>query len=295
MYTEHQGSGVFAIDKPSGFTSFDVVAKLRGILGIRKIGHGGTLDPMATGVLPVFLNKATRVIELISDNSKRYTAKARFGIKTDTGDITGKVINENDLYPSEKRLSSALLSFLGQGVQLPPMYSAVKINGKRLYDIARSGKSVERSPREIQIYSMALLEYIEKNREFTIDVCCSKGVYIRSLVEDIAESMGMVSTLTALRRTKSGPFIESDCVTFEDIQTQAASKCFSFIKPVDILFSGLAGITLSPEQFNAFINGVRVFDDAFPKEGAFKVYYGNKLIALSTSSEGYLKSKVRFV
>ena len=293
--TVHPDSGVFAIDKPEGFTSFDVVAKLRGILGIRKIGHGGTLDPMATGVLPIFLNKATRVIDLIADSSKRYLAKARFGLKTDTGDITGRVIEESNFFPSEQQLSAALVPFLGPGMQLPPMYSAVKVNGKRLYDIARSGKSIARTPREVQIYSITLIEYFEKSREFTIDVNCSKGVYIRSLVEDIAESLGAVSTLTALRRTKSGPFVESDCIKFEDIQSQVSSNCLSFIKPVDILFTELAGFTLSTEQFNAFTNGVKFVHVAFPKEGVFKVYYGNRLLALSTASDGYLKSLVRFV
>ncbi|MEG2083411.1 MAG: tRNA pseudouridine(55) synthase TruB, partial [Oscillospiraceae bacterium] len=196
-------NGIIIVDKPAGYTSFDVIAKLRGILGERRLGHGGTLDPMATGVLPVFAGNATKAVDFLPDETKRYTATVRLGILTDTGDITGTITEKSDKNCTLQELECALCSFVGAQKQVPPMYSAIKKDGKRLYELARKGKTVEREPRNIEITELRLVDFDESVREFAIDVLCSKGTYIRTLAEDIAASMGLVAALCALRRTMS--------------------------------------------------------------------------------------------
>ncbi|MEG2939153.1 MAG: tRNA pseudouridine(55) synthase TruB, partial [Oscillospiraceae bacterium] len=181
-------NGILIVDKPGGFTSFDVIAKLRGVLNERRIGHGGTLDPMATGVLPVFVGIATRAADLLPNEKKRYTATVRMGIRTDTADITGSIIEQNDCVATREQLESATRSLTGAISQIPPMYSAIQVDGKRLYDLARQGKTVERQARKIEIYKIEILDFNEFKREFTIDVICSKGTYIRTLAEDIASA-----------------------------------------------------------------------------------------------------------
>jgi len=289
-------TGVFAVDKPEGFTSFDVVAKLRGILKTKKIGHGGTLDPMATGVLPIFVGKATRAADLIADKTKRYIATARFGIKTETGDITGAVLSEGEALPDEEELRAALTRFLGKSSQIPPMYSAVKANGKRLYELARRGETAERTPREIEIFSMTLLEYDREKREFTIDVRCSAGSYIRTLVEDIAAETGALSTLTALRRTASGPFLEGECFDLTAIQERTARGVFDFLQPVDSLFLGFRRVLLNEEQERAFLSGVRIpIELLTDEEETLRVYGCGGFIALAGNDSGRLRAIARFV
>ncbi|MEG2259483.1 MAG: tRNA pseudouridine(55) synthase TruB, partial [Oscillospiraceae bacterium] len=192
-------NGILIVDKPGGFTSFDVIAKLRGVLNERRIGHGGTLDPMATGVLPVFVGIATRAADLLPNEKKRYTATVRMGIRTDTADVTGRIIEQNDCVATRVQLESATRSLTGAISQIPPMYSAIQVDGKRLYDLARQGKTVERQARKIEIYKIEILDFNEFKREFTIDVICSKGTYIRTLAEDIASAAGCIAALSALR------------------------------------------------------------------------------------------------
>ncbi|MCL2539594.1 MAG: tRNA pseudouridine(55) synthase TruB [Oscillospiraceae bacterium] len=289
-------TGVFAVDKPQGFTSFDVVAKLRGILKIRKIGHGGTLDPMATGVLPIFTGKATKAVNLLPDKTKRYVATARFGLKTDTGDITGKVIDRSGVQPAGEALEGTLAQFLGKGLQIPPMYSAIRVDGKRLYELARKGEIVVRKPREVEFFSICLLDYDFDKKEFTIDVCCSAGSYIRTLVEDIAGNMGALSTLTALRRVADGPFQENDCIELPVVEQRVLKGDYDFIQSVDKLFFGYRRIRLSVEQERAFVSGASINSGHSLDEGeAVRIYGDAGFIALAKNDRGRLKATTRFI
>ncbi|MCF0131011.1 MAG: tRNA pseudouridine(55) synthase TruB, partial [Pseudobutyrivibrio sp.] len=202
--------------KEAGYTSFDVVARLRGILKIKKIGHTGTLDPDATGVLPVCIGKATRVCDMLTDKDKIYEATLRLGVVTDTYDISGKIINNSSVNCNEKELIDVIKSFEGDILQVPPMYSALKVDGKKLYEYARAGVEIERKSRPVTIYS---IEVIDVNLpEAKIRVHCSKGTYIRSLIFDIGEKLGCGATMTALIRTKAGSFDLSDAKPLDEIE-----------------------------------------------------------------------------
>ena len=208
--------GILIVDKPMDWTSFDVVAKLRGVLGTRKLGHSGTLDPMATGVLPVFCGGASKAVDLQLDHTKTYCARLRLGMQTDTGDITGTVLETAPVTAGEKELLAVLPRFLGPQMQTPPMYSAVKINGQPLYKAARKGQTVERTPRPITIYEITYLGSPAPG-DYTIRVSCSKGTYIRVLAEDIGTALGVPATLAALRRTRAGAFKIEECHTLPEI------------------------------------------------------------------------------
>ncbi len=252
-------TGVLCIQKPQKFTSFDVIAKLRGISGTRKIGHSGTLDPMATGVLPIFFGNATKACDLLPNTDKRYTAGVRFGLTSDTQDIWGNFASENSALLSREALEAALPRFTGTISQLPPMYSAVQVNGQRLYDLARKGVEVERTPREITIYKLELLSYDEEKREAVLDVCCSKGTYIRTLCHDLGEYLGMGAVMSSLIRTEAAGFTLQDCVTLEEAQNAALENRFpELLLPVERIFSDLPVIRLSEVQTRMFTNGVRL-------------------------------------
>ena len=201
--------GILIVDKPMDWTSFDVVAKLRGVLGTRKLGHSGTLDPMATGVLPVFCGGASKAVDLQLNHDKTYRATLRLGARTDTGDSTGTVLETAPVTAGEKELLAVLPQFVGPQMQVPPMYSAVKINGQPLYKLAREGVTVERKARPIEIYG---IEYggSPAENEYVLTVRCSKGTYIRTLLEEIAAAMGQKGTMSALRRTSAGLYTEAD-------------------------------------------------------------------------------------
>ena len=213
--------GILIVDKPTDWTSFDVIAKLRGILGTRKLGHSGTLDPMATGVLPVFCGGASKAVDLQLDHTKAYRAVLRLGQRTDTGDVTGTVLETTPVTAGEQELLAVLPQFLGPRMQTPPMYSAVKINGQPLYKLAREGKTVERKARPIEILDIRY-EGSPAENEYALTVKCSKGTYIRVLLEEIAEAMGQKGTMSALRRVAAGVYTEADAHTLEEIQ--AASE-----------------------------------------------------------------------
>ncbi len=290
-------TGVFAMDKPEGFTSFDVVAKLRGLFKTKKIGHGGTLDPMATGVLPIYIGKATRAVDLVPDQKKRYLSTVRFGTKTDTGDITGEPVKNGGIFPKEDELRSALSGFLGKSSQLPPMYSAVKVDGRRLYDLARAGKTAERKPRDIEIELLNLLDYDEEKREATIDVLCSKGCYIRSLAEDIAEKLSTEATLSKLQRIRSGPFLLEDCRTFEMLEQMCFEERVTSLLPVERVFLSLSELHLDERQERLFLNGVRMEHFSGTSEGELLRVYGSKgiMIALAKIEAGRLMKQAQFV
>ncbi len=248
--------GVIVLDKPQDFTSFDAVAVMRRLSGQRKIGHTGTLDPMATGVLPLLLGKATRAASLLDDTDKEYEASFRFGTATDTQDSTGKVLKESGVPVTREQLESVLPLFRGDILQIPPMYSAVQKNGQRLYDLARQGIEVEREPRPITVYKLELKEYDEPTRSGSFTVRCSKGTYIRTLCADIGERLNAYGMMTALRRTVASGFTLADAVTLE--QARALSEQGTLaqrVLPVERLFETRLVLRVTQAQAQRFSNG----------------------------------------
>lgn len=227
--------GIVVIRKEKGFTSHDVVAKLRGILRMKKIGHTGTLDPDAEGVLPVALGKATRLVEFLTEKEKTYEALLHLGIQTDTQDISGKVLKECKVTVSEQEVREAIESFLGDQMQIPPMYSALKVGGRKLYELAREGIEIEREPRPVCFYALDILKVDLPYVQFS--VTCSKGTYIRTLCHDIGEKLGCGGCMETLKRTKSGQFTWEDAHTLSEIQEAADKGTVSewLIKIEDIL------------------------------------------------------------
>ncbi len=209
-------NGLFLVDKPQDMTSFGVVARLRRLTG-EKCGHSGTLDPLATGLLPVMVGKSTKLCELFTAGRKGYIGTLRFGVCTDTGDISGTVLGEQEGMPSEEEFLAVLPQFTGAIEQRPPAYSAIKVNGVPLYKLARAGKEVEVPPRTVEIHRLELISYDAENREAVLEIDCSKGTYIRSLFMDIAEALGNLGTMSALRRTKSGRFSIEDAIPLEEL------------------------------------------------------------------------------
>lgn len=223
-------AGIIVMDKPAGFTSFDVVAKLRGILHIRKIGHTGTLDPIATGVLVVCVGRATKLVSELTAERKTYEAGILFGEKTDTGDITGKVTDTSEKEITEADFREAVSDFIGDIDQIPPMYSAKKVNGRKLYEYAREGIEVEREPERIHIYSIDVMSFDFPHASIRVE--CSKGTYIRALIEDIAGAAGSCGTMESLRRTKNGDFSIEDAHTFDELE--ACEDPWSLVSPVEV-------------------------------------------------------------
>ncbi len=249
--------GVVLINKPAGFTSFDVVAKLRGMLKTKKIGHGGTLDPNVTGVLPIFIGKATKAIDLVPDRDKKYIATFVLGKRTDTQDIWGEIIAEDKPQTDIQKIEEAVLSFKGVQQQLPPMYSAIKINGKRLYDLAREGVEIERKTREITVYEIDFLGKTQNQDEYKISVRCSKGTYIRTICADIGEKLGCGATMTSLVRETALGFSIDECVSLECVQKAVdEGKADELVRDVDSLFMSYPAIILNEHQTHLFKNGV---------------------------------------
>ena len=213
-------SGILVVDKPAGWTSMDVCAKLRGVFHEKRVGHGGTLDPMATGVLPVFVGRATRAVEFAEKSDKEYIAGIKLGVVTNTQDITGEVLEERPVSVSRKELEAALEGFRGDILQIPPMYSAIKIGGKKLYELARKGREVDRPARPVTIKSLELAEQQAENL-YTIRVRCSKGTYIRTLCHDIGQALGCGGCMASLRRTMAAGFALEDAVTLEQVREAA--------------------------------------------------------------------------
>lgn len=247
------------MDKPEDFTSFDMVAKLRRLLGTRKVGHAGTLDPMATGVLPIFVGRATKCCDILPDQNKRYTATFELGYTTDTLDATGRVLTRTPVQAGKAQVQAALEQFRGEIMQLPPMYSAIQINGRRLYDLARQGIEIEREKRPITIHHLELLEADEQENRYVIDVACSKGTYIRTLCADIGEVLGCGATMTALRRTQAAGFSLTDSLTLEQAEQLAEQgKLTERLLPVETVFESLPKLILCAAQERMYRNGVRL-------------------------------------
>lgn len=235
-------NGIIIVDKPADITSHGVVSRLRRILSTKKVGHGGTLDPMATGVLPIFIGRATRASSMLLNSDKAYTAGFILGLTTDTQDTSGTILTRSDFIPDEMMVRQTLPAFVGHQKQTPPMYSAIKIDGKKLYELAREGKEIERPVRDIEIYQINYLGYL--NGEYKIHISCSKGTYIRTLIHDIGAFLGCGAVLSSLRRTDTGSFSEKDSVKLDDIEIAVERGDFSFLRPVDSIFMTYNPITI---------------------------------------------------
>ncbi len=259
-------NGVIIIDKPQGWTSMDVCAKLRGIFREKRVGHAGTLDPMATGVLPVFLGRATRAVEFATEGTKEYHAVLRLGTVTDTQDVTGTVLEERPVTVTGSDIEAVLPRFRGAIEQIPPMYSAIKVDGKKLYDLARKGREVERKPRPVTIYALELGEQLS-DTEFRLRVECSKGTYIRTLCHDIGQALGCGATMAELRRTCAAGYTLAQAVTLEQVQN--AEDPAALLTPVDSCFAHLSAMTLTAAQAKCVRNGMAF---TFHEEGEWRVY-----------------------
>ena len=275
--------GIVIVDKPEGWTSQDVVSKLRGVFQTRRIGHGGTLDPMATGVLPVFVGRATRGVEFFEHAEKTYETVLRLGITTDTEDITGTVLTQQDAFVTGAMLEEVLAQFRGEIQQIPPMYSAIKINGQKLCDLARKGREVERKPRTITIHELTLLGMEAEG--IHLRVRCSKGTYIRTLCKDIGEALGCGGRMASLRRVTAGEYAIENAIPLQTLIESTDPE--AYLLPVDSMFAEYPKVTLTEKQEKCCRNGVAFTTNL--AEGIYRVYAQNgEFLALSHMVESKL-------
>ena len=263
-------NGILVIDKSAGWTSQDVAAKLRGVFHERRVGHGGTLDPMATGVLPVFIGRATRAAEFLESAEKEYVAGLRLGVVTDTQDTSGTVLETNPVCVTCAQLEAALRQFLGPIEQSPPMYSAIKINGQKLYELARRGQEVARRPRSITIHALELLE--GEGADWTIRVRCSQGTDVHTLCHDLGRARGCGGCMSSLRRTRAGSFTLAQAVTMQQVLDFAAGQDpQQLLMPVDAVFAAHPPLIVTLGQAAKLKNGAQVKDWQF-QPGTYRVY-----------------------
>lgn len=275
-------SGILVIDKPAGWTSMDVCAKLRGIFHEKRVGHGGTLDPMATGVLPVFIGRATRAVEFAEKSDKEYIADLKLGVITNTQDTSGEVLEERPVQVSREQLEAVLERFRGDILQVPPMYSAIKINGKKLYELARKGREVERPARPVTIKALEIVEQQGKDL-YMIQVRCTKGTYIRTLCHDIGQALGCGGCMASLRRTMAAGFTLERAHTLEDVQT--APDPTALLLPVDSLFRDWARLMVSAGVEKKIRNGMTaVLPGLIP--GEYRVYSQDEIFLALCRAQG---------
>lgn len=282
--------GIIIIDKPAGWTSQDVTAKLRGVFHERRIGHGGTLDPMATGVLPVFVGRATRGVEFFESAEKEYVAGLRLGMETNTQDTTGETVAEHPVCVTREQLEAVLTRFLGPQEQVPPMYSAVKIGGKKLYELARQGKTVERKARKIEILELELLE--GRGSDWLFRVRCSKGTYVRTLCHDIGQALGCGGCMSSLRRTMAGCYGLDQAIALPELlQCQNPEEK---LLPVDSMFAQLPKTVIHDNQRKAVYNGAAVKAAALP-DGMYRVYGADgEFLMVGRAERGMLRTVKSF-
>lgn len=281
--------GVLIINKPKGFTSHDVVNVLRKALNTKKIGHTGTLDPNATGVLPILIGTATKISKYLIEHDKTYIATVRLGEKTDTGDSEGSIIEKDLNFQniSCKQIRDVLKTFIGKQKQIPPMYSAIKINGKKAYEYARKGQAVQLEPRNIEIYSINLIKL--EDEEITFEVSCSKGTYIRTLCEDIAKRLGTIGYMKELTRTRVDEFKLENAVTIDQIKENSLIVNEKIIS-IESIFMDKPQINLNNRKKELFLNGVRL---TFEKPNdIYRIYNNNEFIGLGTIKDNLLKRDV---
>ncbi len=281
--------GLLVINKPKDITSFGVVSRLRKILGEKRIGHTGTLDPLATGVLVCLVGRPCVLSNYIMSSQKTYVAKMQLGIKTDSYDITGEVIEKSSVAVSKEEFILAVNSFLGESMQLPPMYSAKKVNGQKLYEIARSGKEIERTPTKINISNISVLSFKDNIAE--ISVTCSKGTYIRSLINDIGEKLSCFATMTALTRIENGGFSINNAVNLDDLTTENAKD---YIISAENAVKNYKAVNVTEKQAIRFYNGGeldvnRIYGFSANEDEIIRVKYLNKFIGLGILKENSLK------
>ena len=282
--------GIIIIDKPQDWTSMDVCAKLRGIFHERRIGHAGTLDPMATGVLPVFVGRATRAVEFASESEKEYVAGLRLGVETNTQDTTGTVLAERPVSVSQAELEQVLGQFRGEIRQIPPMYSAIKIQGKKLYELARKGQEVERKPRSVTIYELELVEQVSET-DYVLRCRCSKGTYVRTLCHDIGRALGCGGAMYSLRRTMAAGFTLDDAVTLEDVQRQGEE----LLLPTDSLFSQHPILLLKSDKLEKRVRCGNPITLPGTADGTYRVYSQDRqFLCLSQARGGTLTSIKNF-
>lgn len=269
--------GIIVINKPKGCTSHDIVYKVKKIFN-EKVGHTGTLDPMAEGVLPILIGKGTLVSKYLINHDKKYIVELQLGIKTDTADSEGKIIEKKEVNVellSKSKIENILNMFVGKQEQVPPIYSAIKVNGKKLYEYARKGQKVELKPRQIEIYDIKLLEYSIDKKKIKFEVFCGKGTYIRSLCEDIATKFETVGYMKSLQRIQVGDFNIEDSITIEQLEKNIGNNEFVEKKVITIqeLFKNKDSIKLNDRKLELFLNGVRITQEL--KDGIYKIYNKN--------------------
>lgn len=278
-------NGIVIIDKPQGWTSMDVCAKLRGILKTKKIGHAGTLDPMATGVLPVFVGQATRAVSFAEGGEKEYIAGLRLGLTTNTQDTEGQALTQAPVTVGQEELEAVLPRFTGEISQIPPMFSAIKINGQKLYDLARQGREVERRPRGVTIFALEVVERLSET-DYILRIRCSKGTYVRTLCHDIGQALGCGGALFSLRRTQSAGFSLDQAVTMDQVSAHPAPQ--QLLLSVDRYFSRYPALTLRHGTAEKKLrNGNRLTLEG--QDGVYRVYSrGGDFLALSRLEQGAL-------
>ena len=282
-------NGIVIVDKPAGWTSQDVTARLRRVYGTRRIGHGGTLDPMATGVLPVFVGRATRGVEFFEHAEKGYEATLVPGLTTDTEDATGAVLTRQQVSLTEEQVEAVLPRFRGEILQVPPMYSALKVNGQKLCDLARKGREVAREPRPITIHALTFLGFEEGN--VRLRVSCSKGTYIRTLCKDIGEALGCGACMGSLRRTRAGDYTLADAVPLDTLLESEHPE--DYLRPVDSLFSSFPAVTLTANQEKRCRNGNAFSVTLAP--GTYRAYSkAGEFLMLAQVSDGTMTTVKSF-
>ena len=279
--------GIVIVDKPQGWTSQDVTARLRRVFGTRRIGHGGTLDPMATGVLPVFVGRATRAVEFFEHAEKTYETVLRLGITTDTEDMTGTVLTEENVSFTEEQLQETLAAFRGEILQVPPMYSALKVNGQKLCDLARKGKTVARQPRPITIHELTLVERGENT--LRLRVRCSKGTYVRTLCHDIGEKLGCGGCMESLRRVAAGEYTIDEAVPLQTLlDTEEPEK---YLRGVDTMFRNYPAVTLTANQETRCRNGNAFSVSLAP--GTYRAYSRDGEFLMLAKVDGGVMSTIK--
>lgn len=279
--------GIVIVDKPQGWTSQDVTARLRRVFGTRRIGHGGTLDPMATGVLPVFVGRATRAVEFFEHAEKTYETVLRLGITTDTEDMTGTVLTEENVSFTEEQLQETLAAFRGEILQVPPMYSALKVNGQKLCDLARKGKTVERQPRPITIHELTLVERGENT--LRLRVRCSKGTYIRTLCKDIGEKLGCGGCMESLRRVAAGEYAIDEAVPLQTLLETERPE--DYLRTVDTMFRNYPAVTLTANQETRCRNGNAFSVSLAP--GTYRAYSQDGEFLMLAKVDGGVMSTIK--
>lgn len=280
-------NGILNIDKPQCITSHDVVDAIRKIFPDQKVGHTGTLDPLATGVLPICIGEATKLSDKLTSENKKYSVKMLLGVETDTYDITGRIIFASVLNKDEIYIKERIKRFIGKQMQMPPKYSAIKVEGKKLYQYAREDKDVEIKPREIEIYSIDNIKIDLESKEVAFDVSCSKGTYIRSLVNDIGKKIGCGATMTELRRTETGNFKIEDSISLYDFLKMDYLDMLDKIISIENYYDENKKITLSDEELHKFLNGVKM--EVQSSDQIVRVYNKGKYIGLGTIEDKNLK------